>query len=95
MASNRNQFVLVEFLRPLEIQVIKKTRYNKDEMDITPEFIKRVFSKSKIDPKYMDVLTNPKRWTYSGSRSRPTRWILTTTTSCTNTWETWLPTRPL
>ena len=28
-------------------------------MDITPEFIRRVFSKSKIDPKYMDVLTNP------------------------------------
>jgi dsRNA-specific ribonuclease len=28
-------------------------------MDITPEFISRVFSKSKIDPKYMDVLTNP------------------------------------
>ena len=28
-------------------------------MDITPEFIKRVFNKSKIDPKYMDVLTNP------------------------------------
>lgn len=28
-------------------------------MDITPEFIKRVFSKSKIDPKYMGVLTNP------------------------------------
>lgn len=28
-------------------------------MDITPEFIRRVFSKSNIDPKYMDVLTNP------------------------------------
>lgn len=28
-------------------------------MDITSEFIRRVFSKSKIDPKYMDVLTNP------------------------------------
>jgi dsRNA-specific ribonuclease len=28
-------------------------------MDITPEFIKRVFNKSKIDPKYMGVLTNP------------------------------------
>ena len=27
-------------------------------MDITPEFIRRVFRKSKIDPKYIDVLTN-------------------------------------
>ncbi len=28
-------------------------------MDITPEFIKYVFSKSKIDPKYINVLTSP------------------------------------
>lgn len=28
-------------------------------MDITPDFINKVFSKSKIDAKYMDVLTNP------------------------------------
>ncbi len=28
-------------------------------MDITPDFIKNVFGKSRIDPKYMDVLTNP------------------------------------
>lgn len=28
-------------------------------MDITPEFIRGVFSKSKIQPKYMNVLTNP------------------------------------
>lgn len=28
-------------------------------MDITPDFIKRLFSKSKIDPKYMNVLTTP------------------------------------
>lgn len=27
-------------------------------MDITPEFIRRVFRKAKIDTKYMDVLTN-------------------------------------
>lgn len=32
-------------------------------MDITPEFIRSVFSKSKIDPKYMDVLTNPEALT--------------------------------
>lgn len=29
-------------------------------MNITSEFIRTVFSKSKIDPKYMNVLTNPK-----------------------------------
>ncbi len=32
-------------------------------MNITPEFIRRVFSKSKIDPKYMSVLTNHKALT--------------------------------
>lgn len=28
-------------------------------MDITPKFIREVFKKSRIDPKYMEVLTNP------------------------------------
>lgn len=28
-------------------------------MDITPQFIREVFRKSKIDPKYLEVLTNP------------------------------------